>query len=170
MTAVHWTHRVSEVGEPTREVRREAQPSELAAIARELQVPSCAAFATTYAIRPIGRGRCLLTGKVAATITQACVVTLDPITSEIREDFEIELWPHDELPAASADDLDAFAADDPEGIENGVIDVGRIVIESVAGAIDRYPRKPDAVFSWTDDTDDGSDNPFAKLKNLRNPS
>jgi len=166
MTAVNWTHRVGEIGERPLEVERKALPSELPAVANELDVPSCEALSARYTIRPLGRGRYMLTGKAEATVTQSCVITLEPITSSVSDAFEIEFWPPDDLPGAvSADAIEAFGPDEPEAIVNGVIDVGVIILDSLSGAIDRYPRKPGAVFSWVDKKADAdSDNPFAKLK------
>jgi hypothetical protein len=102
-------------------------------------------------------------------VTQPCVVTLEPIASQSREEFSLELWPREEIDAGIVEDLDG---DDPEPIDNGVIAIGRLVLEYAACMIDPFPRKADAAFSWVDDAAQASDsgNPFAKLKALRGKS
>jgi hypothetical protein len=59
---------------------------------------------------------------------------------------------------------------DEEPMENGAIDVGRVVFEELMSGIDPYPRRPDAHFDWSGDgIEETRDNPFAALSRLRKP-
>ena len=167
-----WTHDVRQAGQQGIEIAREATATELAAVAAALGVLSCDNLKVRYTLRPAGKARYVLTGSIDVTVTQSCVVTLEPITTHSREEFTVELWPRDEVPAIDAGILDALDDDGPEPIDNGTIAIGRLVLEYVACMIDPYPRRPDTVFSWVDEAAEASDggNPFAKLKALRKKS
>lgn len=115
-------------------------------------------------------GRVLVTGHVRARIGQTCVVTLDPIETEIDEPIDLMFAPPEQIPALSdlADDAtDADDVDPPEPIEGGVIDLGRLATDALFLAIDPYPRKPDAVFDHETTPSDPKDHPFAALKALK---
>ena len=61
---------------------------------------------------------------------------------------------------------------DPEPIVAGQIDVGRVVFECLAAAIDPFPRKPDAALdrSTSAAADGGAgkpESPFAVLANVK---
>jgi len=119
-----------------------------------------------------GGGRVHVTGRVQARIGQTCVVTLDPIDSAIDEPVDLMFIPVEQLaqfsrPADDGPDGEAEAADSPEPIENGVIDLGRLATDVLYLAIDPYPRKADAMFEPQVEAADPEDHPFAALKALR---
>ena len=62
--------------------------------------------------------------------------TLEPVDSRFRGTFAVELWPGGDLPASDGGTLDALADDVIEPVENGTIDVGRVVLERLADLID----------------------------------
>jgi hypothetical protein len=90
-------------------------------------------------------------GTVEASITQQCVVTLEPVQSEIRGAVEGLFLPEDsKLGRLGFEDggeimLDADGPDRPETFTGDSIDVGALAEEFFALAIDPYPRKPGAV-------------------------
>ena len=78
---------------------------------------------------------------------QNCVVTLEPIESEIDEAVDLVFLPE----AATAPDAggrcSAVEADDPpETLQDGMVDLGAVATEFLLLGIDPYPRKPGAVF------------------------
>jgi uncharacterized metal-binding protein YceD (DUF177 family) len=111
-----------------------------------------------------------VTGEVAATVEQTCVVTLEPMTSELREPVDLAFVPphagepHDE----AGDDVDPEAEDEPETLVDGIADLGAVATEFLLLAIDPYPRKPGAVFE-APQTDDPAGHPFAALAALKKP-
>jgi len=122
-------------------------------------------------VTPKSGGRFHVAGHVRARIGQTCVVTLDPIESEIDEPIDLMFAPPEQIPALSALVDDAGEGDDdidpPEPIEGGVIDLGRLATDALFLAIDPYPRKPDAVFAHEVTPPDPKDHPFAALKALK---
>ena len=113
-----------------------------------------------------------MSGQVRARIGQTCVVTLDPIESDIDEAIDLVFAPPEQVPqmAALVDEAehgDGETPDPPEPIENGIIDLGRLATDALYLAIDPYPRKPDAVFEPLVEAVDPEDHPFAALKALK---
>jgi uncharacterized metal-binding protein YceD (DUF177 family) len=118
-------------------------------------------------------GRVHVTGEVHGRIGQTCVVTLEPIESEIDEAVDLMFAPPEQIPtlAALVDEAaqseDEEVPDPPEPIVNGVIDLGRLATDILFLAIDPYPRKMDAVFEPLAEIADPADHPFAALKALQ---
>ena len=125
-------------------------------------------------IVPKSGGRVQVTGHVRARVGQTCVVTLDPIESEIDEEIDLTFAPEAEarrladLIEEGEDDKEPpEVADPPEAIVNGIIDLGRIATDALFLAIDPYPRKPGVVFEAEVTAPDPEDHPFAALKALQ---
>jgi hypothetical protein len=117
-------------------------------------------------------GRVHVTGRVRARIGQTCVVSLDPIESDIDEAIDLIFAPPEQIPqlAALVDEAaesDAEIPDPPEPIVNGVIDLGRLATDALFLGIDPYPRKPGVVFEQVIEAADPEDHPFAALKALQ---
>jgi uncharacterized metal-binding protein YceD (DUF177 family) len=114
-------------------------------------------------------GQVHVTGRVQAKLGQTCVVTLDPIESEIDEAIDLIFAPAGQsLPEVDAgDDSKTDIDDSPEPIVDGVIDLGRLATDVLFLAIDPYPRKAGAVFEPQVVAADPEDHPFAALKALK---
>jgi uncharacterized metal-binding protein YceD (DUF177 family) len=106
-------------------------------------------------------------GRLDAVVRQTCGVTLEPLESEIAQDFELKLLPEGSpnAPVGPADVIDPDAEDPPDLIAEDQIDIGAIVIEQLALEIDPFPRKPDAVFEAGPQEQPPS--PFAVLKDFK---
>jgi uncharacterized metal-binding protein YceD (DUF177 family) len=115
-----------------------------------------------------------LAGEVSATVEQTCVVTLEPMTSDVRESIDLvfvpaeaEAEPEPELDQIP-DVIDPDAPDGPEPLVNGTADLGVVATEFLLLGIDPYPRKPDAVFDApAGPGQDAGANPFAVLAKLK---
>jgi uncharacterized metal-binding protein YceD (DUF177 family) len=127
-------------------------------------------------VTPMSGGRFHVAGRVRARIGQTCVVTLDPMETEIDEPIDLTFAPPDQIPqmADMVDEAqendrssDAEMPDPPEPIENGIIDLGRLATDALYLAVDPYPRKPDVVFEPLIEAADPEDHPFAALKALK---
>jgi uncharacterized metal-binding protein YceD (DUF177 family) len=128
----------------------------------------------SFDVTPMRGGRFHVTGDVKARIGQTCVVTLDPMESEIDEPIDVIFAPPDQIPEMAtlvdeAEESDEDTPDPPEPIENGIIDLGRLATDALYLAVDPYPRKPDAVFEPLVEAPDPEDHPFAALKALQVP-
>jgi Large ribosomal RNA subunit accumulation protein YceD len=87
-------------------------------------------------------------GRVSATVSQNCVVTLEPMESAIDEEVDLLFMPQSAMAPESADGGGGREAnsDGPEPLIGGVIDLGAIATEFFILGLDPYPRKPGAVF------------------------
>ena len=123
-------------------------------------------------VTPRGGGRFHVAGNVRARVGQTCVVTIDPIESDIDEPIDLIFAPPEQIPelAAPVDDRadgDEETPDPPEPIVNGIIDLGRLATDALFLGVDPYPRKQDAVFEHEVTPPDPEDHPFAALKALK---
>jgi hypothetical protein len=162
-----WSHATADVPEDGLRVERSATAQELAALTAALEVLAFARLDVRYAIEPLPGGRYRMSGEVAAALEQSCVVTLEPVPAEIVESFDVEFWPAGTLAASrpATSDHSAFAPDDPEPIENHRLAVGRVIYETLAAAIDPYPRASGVEFEGAESPKgSGAANPFAVLE------
>lgn len=142
-----------------------------AAIAALAGVPGVSSLAASFDVARQGKGL-RVEGEVTAAVEQTCVVTLEPMTSEIREPIDLVFMPPDAAAPTHAtrdeaeEEIDLEAADDPEPLVDGAADLGAAATEFLLLAIDPYPRKPDAVFDSPDPGDAGG-HPFAALAALK---
>ncbi|MCF8495526.1 MAG: DUF177 domain-containing protein [Alphaproteobacteria bacterium] len=93
-------------------------------------------------------------GAVEANVTQSCVVTLEPIKSKVREEFEawftdpeqavvLAKIRRDRAPAKGRGEKPLMdEQDDPEPIIEGKIDLGELATQYISLAVDPYPRAP----------------------------
>ena len=153
-----------------------ADAEQRAALARLAEIPSVEAFRAEILVKPWRDDGFSVTGRVTATVTQSCVVTLEPVPGTVDETVDVKLVPPEamarweEAPDEDgAIDLD-LAADLPDPIEGGVIDVGALVVEHFLIGLDPYPRKAGVAFdAAAAGVDAGAEalSPFAALARLR---
>ncbi|GMO27368.1 MULTISPECIES: YceD family protein [unclassified Bradyrhizobium] len=152
----------------------EASAAERQAMAEVAGLREVVSAQADFDVVPRSGGRVQVTGSVRARIGQTCVVTLDPIESEIEEEVDLVFAPEAEvrkmadLIEEGQDDAEPpEVVDPPEAIANGIIDLGRIATDALFLAIDPYPRKEGAVFEAEVTAVDPEDHPFAVLKALQ---
>ncbi len=164
---------------PAREGRKaalNATAEDRAAIAEDLGILTLDALRASYVLTPVGKGGWRMAGTVFAAVTQACVVTLDPVAQVIEEAFERVFEPGAK-PVTIEDSFDVMIDldddDPPEPLGDG-IDLSAVVLESLALALDPYPRAPNAVFDGklvappgAAPLDTGAVKPFAALEALK---
>ena len=167
-----WTHGLAEIGDHGLARERRASEVERVALARALDIVGVCDLRASYVIRPLGRGRYRLAGDIDAEVTQSCVVTLESVPGRIAESFEAEFMPADELARAERQDeeMEALAAAELEPIVHDRIEVGRVVYEHLAAALDPYPRKEGARLEQADAAKAAGgerEGPFAALAKLK---
>jgi hypothetical protein len=152
----------------------EASAAERQAMAEVAGVREVVSAHADFDVVPRSGGRVQVTGRVRARIAQTCVVTLDPIESEIDEEVDLTFAPEAEarrledlIEEGQDDEEPAEVSDPPEAIVNGIIDLGRIATDGLFLAIDPYPRKPGVVFEAEVTVLGPEDHPFAALKALQ---
>lgn len=150
----------------------EAAPAERAALADRFDLISLDRFQATFTLRRLRKDLIRVAGHISASLVQACVVTLEPIPAEIAEDLELDFSETPADPAVEMD-LDAEAADGPEPILGGRIDLGEVAAEQLGLALAPYPRKEGAAVpaEWRADpasepVSEAKVNPFSELAKL----
>lgn len=168
-----WTIAVTEIGDAGRGNERSATAAEREAIAKSLGILSCDLLSAHYKVKPLGSGCYRLTGDVEANVTQACIVTLEPVASHVADTLAVELRPLDQMPGHDeSEEREILAGDDLEPIEDGRIPLGRIVFEHISAVLDPYPRKTGVEFDWRDpkaEADAKAGGAFAALAKLKEP-
>lgn len=143
-----------------------AEPAECRALAERfglLAIDALSAQLTAQAIGPLIH----LAGRLSARVLQACVITLEPVAAAIDEPFHITFGP--EIPEEGDEIvIDLEAEDPPEPITDGRIDLGEVVAEHLALALDPFPRAPGARFEAPGD--EQTSNPFGLLAAFRKES
>jgi hypothetical protein len=163
-----WDHATEDIPDAGLEVERSATEDERKAIAASLDLIACMSLTARYRIAPRGEGHFRLTGTLQARVEQSCVVTLEPLSNDVSEGFTVDYWPETEIPAPSGGIVDVHDEPDLEPIVAGRIQVGRVVFESLAGAIDLFPRKPGVTFDVPDENArPAGEGPFAALAKIR---
>ena len=151
----------------------EADQAARQAIAEVAGLREVAYARASFDLRHKSGGQVQVTGRVQARIGQSCVVTLDPIESEIEEPIDLTFapagptTPRVDLADDDRNELEDEIGEQPEPIVDGVIDLGRLATDMLFLAIDPYPRKPGAVFEAQVAAADPEDHPFAALKALQ---
>lgn len=129
--------------------------------------------------RPAGGPLIRVEGHVTADVRQTCVVSLEPFAAHVEDDF-VQLYTLE----PDREEGEVFVSpedeDTPEPLDADFLDLGEIVAEQLALALDPYPRKPSVSFEGASfgpgTKDDGEgvggdeegDTPFAALKHLKN--
>ena len=166
-----WEHEVQDIPEAGLAVERSASPEELDAIARTLDLLGCTSLVARYVLTPRGRGHVHLAGTLEAQVEQNCVVTLEPLLNGVSADFQVDYWPETELPGPSGGGVGIGGEADLEPIVAGRIEVGRVIFQALANAIDLFPRKPGVTFEPPSEVgDDRSESPFSALAKMKDKS
>jgi hypothetical protein len=151
-----------------------ATEAELKAVAKTLDLVALDRLTFAYRIDHGGGGRLALTGTLNADAKQTCVVSLEPVEARLEVPVEMEFWPAELLPRPERDASEPGGAgvlDWPEAIRDGKIDLGPIICETLATALDPYPRRPGARFDWPQgerpEGEGAGTGPFASLAALK---
>lgn len=136
-----------EVPEGGLEVAFVADDAQRAGFARYLGVPRVDSVeARLTASRRSGR-TIVVVGRVEARLVQTCVVTLEPIETAVGEDIAVRFVPERAgAPGGGGDEAIAVDDVDIEPFDGDRVDLGALISQTLALAIDPYPRKPGAVF------------------------
>lgn len=142
------------------------------AIAKELGLLGLRKVRFSGEITPFGTSDWKLNARLGATVVQACVLTLAPVTNRIDEKIYRQYFA--ELEAPPRDGEHEMPDDETLELLGEGIDPGLVMVEALALALPSYPRAPgaeltDAEFSGPGikPMTDADARPFAGLKGLR---
>lgn len=133
---------LADIGAVPRRVSLSASASECAALARRFGLVSLQALSAEAELTAVN-GAVEARGTISARLTQTCVATAQPLTTDLAESFRIRFEAPDADAAEgefelSADDCDVMTHD------GQAIDLGEAVAQTLALAIEPFPRAPDA--------------------------
>ena len=149
----------------------DADESERTAIAEAMNILSVERFTASLTVTPL-RGGLRALGHLEADATQASVVSFEPVAETISEDIDRVFLPaprEKQAPAAGAEIYVDLENDDfLDHIDGPEVDLSALLLETLALALDPYPRLPDETLeSLGVSTGDEEEGPFAKLARLK---
>lgn len=159
---------------PTRKPQRFALAPDaptLAAVAEDLGITAVSAMRFEGEIRAHGRNDFFMEARLTATVTQPCVISLEPVVTKI----DAEVRRHYTADFKIADNDEAEIPDDDTLEPLGeVIDAGEVAVEELSLALPPYPRAKDAELGEAVFAEPGSAplkdedlKPFAGLASLK---
>ena len=108
-----------------------------------------------------------VTGQVKAKVGQTCVVTLEPVETDVDEHVDLLFAPAPPEAAIPGREIEVkLDQEPPEPLTGGTVDLGALATEFLVLGIDPYPRKPGAEFGSLKVGDDGPRH-FAALEALK---
>jgi hypothetical protein len=152
-----------------------ASPEACAGVAALAEVRTVSGLTAAIDLAPVpvegGDGAIVqVTGRVRARVGQTCVVTLEPIETDVDEPIDIAFAPATVGREAVATDNEARRVNVgdglPEPLIGGMLDLGAIATEFLILGIDPYPRKAGVEFV-PPEVEDDSPHPFAALAALQ---
>ena len=124
----------------------EASAAERTAIAEFLDLEAVETLVLTGTLAREGRAGWRFDGQLEAQAAQRCVVTLEPVPTAISELINRH-WSPDAKPPQAEDavfGLDSELDEEPPEPLGAEIDLGAVAVETLALALDPYPRAPGA--------------------------
>ena len=141
-----------------------------AALAEALNLSAIDSFEAALTVTPL-RGGIRALGRLVADIVQPSVVTFEPVGQHIDEPVDRVFLPeaHDHKPTPGSEVfIDLEDEDFPDHIDGPEVDLSALLIETLALAIDHYPRRPgESLDSLGIDLGGGPSGPFAALEKLK---
>jgi uncharacterized metal-binding protein YceD (DUF177 family) len=158
--------RLDQIGAGATSVTIAAEPDERAALAARFDLLAIDRLEATCTLRRDATG-IRVSGHLSAAVVQRCVVTDAPVHAAVDEAFDLRLLPE---PADAAEEVE-LSADECDTVfyTGAALDLGEAVAETLALALDPYPRSPEAaaVLREAGVISEEEAGPFGALKDLR---
>ncbi|QQA44353.1 YceD family protein [Pelagovum pacificum] len=159
-------------GRKTSRYRLEPDAAGRAAIADTLGIEGVKKFRFEAELSPLGKTDWQLTGKLGATVVQACVVTLDPVTTRIEESASRSYLSRMSEPEGGTEV--EMPDDDTSEPLPATLDLYTVALEALALSLPAYPRSEGAALEEANFAEPGVEplsdedvKPFAGLAALR---
>lgn len=158
-----------DVPEDGLELTISADASERAALAEADDLAALSRLEAKLKVTRAGRGGLRVAGELTADVRQTCVVTLEEFDARVVEPIDVsfapeaapaappptermsrrrrEAEPEEQKEPRASRHIADLDEDAPDRLVDGRIDLGAIVAEFLALALDPYPRKPGALFA-----------------------
>ena len=154
----------------------EASEQECVEIRDRLKIRGVDELSASLKIESLGeRAGVLVSGDIRGRVTQACVLTLEDVRSEISDEFGVRFVNEAYAAHNTSDDFDPDE-EDIELFSGDFIDISEVVVQYLSLAMDPYPRAENAEEpgeirfssgSGADIEDEEVPHPFAALKKLQ---
>ena len=164
--------KLGDIPETGRRVTIEADAATRAALAGALGVEGVQQAGATFDLSHWGRDGLHVAGRVTATVSQSCVVTLEPVINQISEDVDVDFAPEPAAVARPKSEEEAPSSiEGPDPLVGDSIDVGALATEYLILGVDPHPRKPGIAFDAPGVGEKAADaaegSPFAALAALK---
>jgi uncharacterized metal-binding protein YceD (DUF177 family) len=165
--------RIDHIPPEGREITVVADVRQRAAIAERLEISAVDRLEARLKLTRF-RGGLRVEGRLEAVTVQPCVVTFVPVSQEIDEPVDRIFLPASEQPKTGTTHAETFVdleADEmPDYFEGHEVDLSEALVETVALALDPYPRAEGVSLADMDlPADEPDDSPFGRLKSLLDP-
>lgn len=145
-------------------------PETCTAIADWAGIEALASLRLKGTLTPSGRSDWALDAEFTARVVQACVVTLAPVTTDLRETVTRRYLA--QMPEPTGDEIEIPEDTDSEPLPDR-FDLGAVALEALELALPLYPHAPGAALGAHEATPPGAapirdedTRPFANLKSL----
>lgn len=159
--------RLDAIGAGEHRVAISADDGERAALARRFGLIAIHRLDAQMVVRRDATG-VLATGHLNGAVVQPCSVTGDPVPATVDEDFAIRFLPEGTV---EGDEIELSDAEcDTVFYSGGTIDLGEAAAETLALALDPFPRSAgaDAALRAAGVLSEDQTGPFAALAKLKN--
>jgi uncharacterized metal-binding protein YceD (DUF177 family) len=168
------SYNLARLGQAGDEVVISADADQRVAIAAWSEVLSLESFTVRISLSNLAPAQFGLDCVLTADVTQACVVTLEPVPAHIERRFHRELHFTGQARRKAGSEsvvtdlvVGAEEEEGPETIESLHYDLAGPVLEEYVLALEPYPRCPGVEFAPKITDSDPPSNPFAVLKGLK---
>jgi len=160
--------RIDSIREQALSLEIAADEGERAALARRFGLLGLARLEAVLTLSRRG-DEVAVQGTLAAAVTQACVATAEPVAAQVEAPFAILFRPQPEANAAEEEVELSESEMDVVFFGSAEIDLGEAVAETLALALDPYPRAPgaDEILKAAGVKSEEEAGPFAALAALR---
>ncbi|PHZ83704.1 YceD family protein [Paremcibacter congregatus] len=136
---------VTTVPSKGRHYKYDASEAEHAALATRYGVESVMALQAECDLIPGRKGEYKLKASFTATITQACSISLDPVTEDVAGNLQVTFRQAPRRVDQEAIEVEFDAEEeDFELLSSQEVDLGELITQHLSLEINPYPRKPDA--------------------------
>ncbi|PCJ71462.1 MAG: hypothetical protein COA62_02380 [Rhodobiaceae bacterium] len=161
-------------------LKLDADSAACAVVAERLGLLSIDSLSTQVEVFPWRKMGLTVEGTFSADVTQACVVSLEPVQASLSQTFVLRYRPLVLEGEGNREVAVNPLEDEPENLPEAGIDLGEIVAEQLVLALDPYPKAPEHVRAkaahkpmvgaedvGSSETLGKKDNPFDVLKNFK---
>lgn len=161
-------YRLDRIGAGEVQTEVSAEPAERDALAHRFSLVAIKRLSARLALRRDG-DTVIARGHLSAAVTQSCVASGEDVPATIEEDFAIRFLPEGD--GAPTEDEIELSEDECDTVfySGGSVDLGEAAAETLALALDPFPRSPRAaeVLREAGVLNEGEAGPFGGLAALK---